>query len=100
MVDLEMDTWRVAVLGTNGVGKTALTIQVCNSHRLLTFSSHDFINPWSLVFIVYYELFRWRVNILLSQYILNHRLLILNRCVSLASQIQLIRNLPLPHKVL
>lgn len=27
-----MDSWRVAVLGDGGVGKTALAVQVCNHH--------------------------------------------------------------------
>ena len=33
---VEMDTWTVAVLGTNGVGKTNLLIQVCCFFSRLT----------------------------------------------------------------
>jgi hypothetical protein len=47
-----MDSWRVAVLGDGGVGKTALAVQVSPCHNLV--HTHA-----SCSLLVHPQLFRW-----------------------------------------
>lgn len=52
-----MDSWRVAVLGDGGVGKTALAVQVCPSSVHAPSGTHLIHPPWTRA--VYFELLCW-----------------------------------------
>jgi predicted ATPase len=47
-----MDSWRVAVLGDGGVGKTALAVQVSPCRHLVPIHASCFL-------LVHSQLFRW-----------------------------------------